>query len=111
MLPLGGVNGQYTGKSLVPNIHLQARQIHQMLIAIKNYKIQHWLIIDYSEVCRSVSTMYVYNNIPGIIFVNVTIIWKQYNLLINTQVQVIHWNWSWLSDQVMKHQSFKGSYG
>lgn len=47
VLPLGGVSGQYTGKSLVPNIHLQARQIHQRLMAIKSYKIQHWLIIGY----------------------------------------------------------------
>lgn len=47
VLPLGGVSGQYTGKSLVPNIHLQARQIHQRLMAINSYKIQHWLIIDY----------------------------------------------------------------
>lgn len=57
VLPLGGVSGQYTGKSLVPNIHLQARQIHQRLMAINSYKIQHWLIIDYSEVRRSVSTI------------------------------------------------------
>lgn len=57
VLPLGGVSGQYTGKSLVPNIHLQARQILQRLMAIKSYKIQHWLIIDYFWSCRSVSTI------------------------------------------------------
>lgn len=57
--------------------------------------VNHWLFLNFAEVL----VPYVYNSVPGITHVNVTIhvIWKRYNLLINTRVQVIHCNWSWMS--------------